>query len=93
MCAIYGQKLSLAKTEKRKARAGKTEEGKTVCNCLGVDGFIDLDTGEKLLIYAFPQSSSAFHQFLATCLLLGMYFSPLHSTLLIEKVSVLVLQW
>ncbi len=35
VCAHYGQKLCLAKTEKRKARAGKIEEGKTVCNCLG----------------------------------------------------------
>ena len=38
--ARYGQKLCLAKTEKRKARAGKTEEGKTVGNCSGVDGFM-----------------------------------------------------
>ena len=62
MCAIYGQKLSLAKTEKRKARAGKTEEGKTVCNCSGVDGL--MDTGECLSIYALPQSSPIFHQLL-----------------------------
>ncbi len=40
VCARYGQKLCLAKTEKRKARAGKTEEGKTVCYCSGVDGLM-----------------------------------------------------
>ena len=61
VCALWSV-AGLAKTEKRKARADKTKGSKRYVIARGwwMD---DLDTGEKLLIYAFPQSSSAFHQF------------------------------
>ncbi len=41
--------VSSRPSQNQKRKASKREKGKTVCNCLRVD----LDTGERLPIYAF----------------------------------------
>lgn len=55
----------LAKAEKRKARADKTKGSKRYVIARGC-WMNDLDTEVKFLVYAFPQSSSASINFLAT---------------------------
>ena len=57
VCALWSV-TGLAKTEKRKAKAGKTEEVKTVCNCTKDDGSRDRRVAPFKRI---TQSSPTFH--------------------------------
>ena len=75
---MVSRRPSQNKKEKNKGRQNK--KVKMVCNCLRM---MDLDTRERLPINAFLSIfpfSTDFSAFLlpTTCLLLGIYFSPLH---------------